>query len=233
ATVGLGAGSRTWSTHDLPPPDEVDWEAVHDIPVALVTGTNGKSTTVRLVAAMAAASGRTAGLSSTDFVRVGDEIVDRGDYSGPGGARAVLRDRRVEVAVLETARGGLLRRGLALDRAAAALVTNVAEDHMGEYGIHALDDLIEAKLVVRRAVERSGLLLLNADDAGLVRHASRHPGRLAWFGLDPDAPALAGHREAGGRIYTVENGAFVAVEGDHRTEVLPVGEAPLTLGGAA
>lgn len=233
ATVGLGAGSRTWDARYLPAPDEVDWEAVHDVPVALVTGTNGKSTTVRLVAAMAAASGRTAGLSSTDFVRVGDEIVDRGDYSGPGGARAVLRDRRVEVAVLETARGGMLRRGLALDRATAALVTNVAEDHMGEYGIHTLDDLIEAKLVVRRAVGRGGLLILNADDAGLVRHAARYPGRLAWFGLDPDAPALADYRTAGGRTYTVENGAFVAVEGDHRTEVLPAGEAPLTLGGAA
>ncbi len=233
ATVGLGAGSRTWDVHHLPAPDEVDWSAVHDVPVALVTGTNGKSTTVRLVAAMAAASGRTAGLSSTDFVRVGDEIVDRGDYSGPGGARRVLRDRRVEVAVLETARGGLLRRGLALDRAAVALVTNVAEDHMGEYGIHALDDLIEAKLIVRQAVERGGLLLLNADDAGLVRHAARFSGRLAWFGLDPDAPALAGHRAAGGRTYTVEDGAFVAIRGHRRTEVLPVDEAPITLGGAA
>ncbi len=233
ATVGLGAGNRTWAVDALPDPDDVPWGTIHDVPVALVTGTNGKSTTVRLTAAMAKAAGRTAGISSTDFVRVGDAIVERGDYSGPGGARTALRHPGVELAILETARGGLLRRGLALDRADVALVTNVAEDHMGEYGIQSLDDLIEAKLVLRRAVEADGLLVLNADDDGLVRHAEGYAGNLAWFSLDPDNPTLAAHRQAGGRTYSVEDDALVATWGDSRTAVLPVADIPITLRGAA
>ena len=133
-SVGLGAGAATWPDDELPDPDAVDWAAVRDVPVILVTGTNGKSTTVRLIAAIARAAGKIAGLSSSDWVRVGDEILDKGDYSGPGGARLALRDRRVEIAVLELARGGILRRGLPLTRATAALVTNVASDHLGIYG---------------------------------------------------------------------------------------------------
>src|SRR4029077_16350382 len=101
----------------------------------LVTGTNGKTTTVRLLAAIVDASEQMAGTTSTDLVEVGGEGVDRGDFSGPGGARALPRDRRGEVAILETARGGLLRRGLAVQRADAALVTNIAADHLGEFGI--------------------------------------------------------------------------------------------------
>ena len=233
ATVGLGAGSRTWPADALPAPDNVPWDAVHDVPVALVTGTNGKSTTVRLTAAMAAAADRKAGLSSTDFVRVGNEIVERGDWSGPGGARTVLRHKEVELAILETARGGLLRRGIALERADVAVVTNVALDHMGEYGIHALEDLVEAKLVLHRAVEADGLLVLNAEDAGLVRWAENYTGDLGWFSLDPDNPTLVAHRRAGGRTYTVEDGTIVTTWGDQRTEILPVDEVPITLGGAA
>jgi cyanophycin synthetase len=232
-TLGTGTGSRTWPADALPDPSALPWDALHDIPVGLVTGTNGKSTTVRLVAAIASAAGRTAGQCSTDFVRVGDEVVERGDWSGPGGARAVLRDERVEVAVLETARGGLLRRGLALDRATAAVVTNVAEDHLGDYGITSLDGLIEAKLIVRRAVERDGVLLLNADDAGLVRWAEGYGGALGWFSLDAANPTLAAHRDAGGRVCFVDDGEIVYTSGSDRTVLLPVADVPLTLGGAA
>ncbi len=232
-TVGMGTGNRTWPADALPDPSAVAWDAVHDIPVGLVTGTNGKSTTVRLVAAMASAAGRTAGQCSTDFIRVGEEIVDRGDWSGPGGARAVLRDPRVEVAVLETARGGLLRRGLALNRATAAVVTNVAEDHLGDYGITTLDGLIEAKLIVRRAVERDGVLILNADDDGLVRWAMGYDGALCWFSLDPNNPTLAAHRNAGGRTCFVDDGEIVYASGEDRTVLLPVADVPLALGGAA
>ena len=232
-TVGMGTGSRTWPADALPGSHDVDWSTLHDIPVGLVTGTNGKSTTVRLVAAMARAAGLTAGQCSTDFIRVGDEVVERGDWSGPGGARAVLRDERVEVAVLETARGGLLRRGLALGRATVAVVTNVAEDHLGDYGITSLDGLIEAKLIVRRAVERDGVLILNADDAGLVRWAGGYGGTLCWFGLDADNPTLAAHRDAGGRACFVDDGEIVYASGDDRTVLLPVADVPLTIGGAA
>ncbi len=143
-TVGLGSGSQTWPEDDLPDAGGVDWSRVHDVPVALVTGTNGKSTTVRLTAAIAKAAGRCPGLCSSDWVRVGDDILEAGDFSGPGGARAALRDRRVEIAVLEVARGGLMRRGLAVARADAALITNVADDHLGDFGVHDVAALADA-----------------------------------------------------------------------------------------
>ncbi len=106
-SVGLGTGSLTWPAGALPAPGEVDWEAVHDVPVLMVTGTNGKTTTVRLLAAIAAAAGLVPGITSTDRIEIGGEVVDLGDYSGPGGARTLLRDRRVEIGILETARGGI------------------------------------------------------------------------------------------------------------------------------
>ncbi|MEM1043936.1 MAG: Mur ligase family protein, partial [Bacteroidota bacterium] len=232
-SVGLGTGSQTWPVSEIPDPEAVDWPEVHDIPVALVTGTNGKSTTVRLTAAMAQAAGRTAGRCSTDFVRVGDTVVERGDWSGPGGARAVLRHTGAELAILETARGGMLRRGLALSRAEVALVTNVGEDHLGDYGILTLDDLVEVKLTIRRAVESDGVLVLNADDDGLVRHARDYSGTVCWFSLDPDNPVLAAHRRAGGRTCSVEDGEIVWTWGDAREVVLPVADIPIALGGAA
>jgi cyanophycin synthetase len=191
ATVGLGAGSRSWPRGELPPPAAVDWGSVHDVPVALVTGTNGKTTTVRLTAAMLAAAGRQVGTTSTDLIAVGGVILDIGDYSGPGGARTLLRDRRVEAAVLETARGGLLRRGLALDRVVAAAVTNVAADHLGGYGIDDLASLAETKLLVTRAVADPGRAVLNADDPELAARGTRGPSPVTWFSLEP--------RTAGGR----------------------------------
>ena len=108
---------------------------LYNLPVALITGTNGKSTSVRLTTAIAEAAGMTAGSTSTDFVKLGADVLDYGDYSGPGGARMLLRDERLEIAFLETARGGILRRGLPLPQAKAALVTNIAADHLGQYGV--------------------------------------------------------------------------------------------------
>src|SRR5206468_3212752 len=144
-----------------------------DVPTALVTGTNGKTTTVRLLGAIAAAAGRVAGVTSTDRVTVGDQVVAVGDYSGPNGARTVLRDRRVEVAFLELARGGILRRGLAVPRAHVALVTNVANDHLGEFGIFDVPALADTKMVVARAVGPAGRVVLNADDPLLLERGAR------------------------------------------------------------
>jgi hypothetical protein len=151
-SIGAGRGSRCWPRAALPAVDAVEWSALHDIPTVLVTGSNGKTTTVRLLAAIAAASGAVPGYSSTEGVFVAGRAVALGDYSGPAGARAVLRHPEVTLAVLETARGGILRRGLAVARADAAIVTNVSADHFGEYGIENADDLAETKLVVARAV---------------------------------------------------------------------------------
>ena len=122
-SIGMGVGSKTWEVDEIPHPDKISWHKIHDIPLALVTGTNGKSTTVRLLASMLKSAGKIAGVTSTDYIRVGEEIIDSGDYSGPGGARTLLRDDRVEVGVLEVARGGILRRGLGVPKADTAIVT--------------------------------------------------------------------------------------------------------------
>lgn len=232
-SLGTGAGSLLFRRGELPDPAAIDWRAVRDVPVAMVTGTNGKSTTVRLLAAMAKAAGKVAGLATTDWVKVGDEQLDSGDWSGPSGARMVLRDRRVEVALLETARGGMLRRGLALARVDAALVTNVTPDHLGEFGVAGMDDLVDAKLIVRRAVGGDGRLVLNADDRRLVARAPQLPQPLAWFSLDPANALLRAHVERGGDGATVEGGSFVLHRGGVRTAIAAVADAPITLGGAA
>lgn len=236
ASVGMGAGSRTWPVGELPDPGDVDWNAIHDVPLVMVTGTNGKTTTVRLLAAMARAAGRTPGFSSTDGVFVGDELVESGDYSGPGGARAVLRDRRVEAAILETARGGMLRRGLGAPRADGVVVTNVGADHLGEYGLHDVEGVADAKLVVARAVERGGRLVLNADDPVLARRGATGSASLVWISRRPEGVspgALDRHLAAGGEALVVEDGAFARRRGAAVERLIAVEDAPLTLGGAA
>lgn len=231
-TVGQGCGSRTWPTDALPDASTVDWSGVRDVPVALVTGTNGKSTTVRMLAGILGAAGHTTGLTSTDGIVVGGDVVDADDWSGPGGARRVLRDHRVEAASLEVARGGMLRRGLPVERADAAVVTNVAADHLGEYGILTVDDLVEAKLVVARAVSRSGTLVLNAGDDRLVE-ARPEADEVAWFSSDPEAPRFRAHTDAGGRGWTVVGGAVTEFEGGSTTPIVDVAAIPATHDGAA
>jgi UDP-N-acetylmuramyl tripeptide synthase len=230
ASVGLGAGSLSWPLADLPAPGAIDWRRVWDVPVVLVTGTNGKTTTVRLVAAMAAAAGKVPGVASTDGVSVGGEVVTEGDYSGPGGARAVLRHPRVQMACLETARGGILRRGLAVYRAEAAVITNVAEDHLGEFGVHDLDALLDAKLVVTRVVGREGRVILNAGDPRLVQRAPTIQAPITWFtqGQEPDPGA-------GGRTRTcrVDGEAIVLAREGRLDWVVGVSEVPIFLDGRA
>ncbi|MGE3292181.1 MAG: Mur ligase family protein [Geminicoccaceae bacterium] len=223
-SVGLGRGSDRWFDDDLPDPDAIDWASIHDVPLVLVTGTNGKSTTVRLLAAMARAAGRIVGLSSSDWVRVGDEILDRGDFSGPGGARMALRDRRVELAVLELARGGILRRGLPVARADAAIVTNVAADHLGEYGILDLDGVADAKLVVAKAL-RGGPLILNADDPRLVERAPGTGALVHWFTMAPAHGITDGA--------ALEQGWLVLRRDGTATPVVPAAEVRIGMGGVA
>ena len=229
-SVGLGAGSRAWPAGQLPDPDDVAWEAVRDVPVAQVTGTNGKTTTVRLVAAMIRSAGLVPGVTSTDWIAAGDAVLDRGDYSGPGGARRVLRDRRVECAVLETARGGMLRRGLALARTDVAAVTNVAADHLGEFGVHDLDALAECKFVVARAARH---LVLNADDPVVRRHGERQALPITWFTLEGANPFVAAHVAAGGSGCLFERGRLVLVEEGRKVALAEVADVPVALGGAA
>ncbi|MFT3789597.1 MAG: DUF559 domain-containing protein [Rudaea sp.] len=241
-TLGEGDGAHTWPLDALPSPDSVNWKSLHAIPVALVTGSNGKTTTTRLVAAISERAGRRTAFSSTDGVVIGGELAAAGDYSGPAGARTALRDARSEAAVLETARGGILRRGLAVERVQAAIVTNISADHFGEYGVHTLDDLADAKLVVAHALRANGTLVLNADDDVLVRK-SRSPGfairdsektkRLAWFALDADHPLLATYRAQGGTTCGVRGGELILHANGTERSLGRVADMPLSARGAA
>ncbi|GAB2489347.1 Mur ligase family protein [Arenimonas alkanexedens] len=232
-TLGLGEGGQTWPIDALPDIADVDWSARHAIPTVMVTGTNGKTTTTRLVAAMLRAHGLRSGHSCTDGVFVAGEQIASGDFSGPGGARAVLRDTRVQAAVLETARGGMLRRGLVLPRVDVAAVTNVSDDHFGEYGIFDLDALVEAKLTVARALDAEGVLVLNADDARLAARGESLHCRFAWFARDHDHPRLRAHRAVGGATCGVHGGMLHLSSGEQGVDIADIDTMPLTEGGLA
>ena len=228
-SMGEGEASQAWPVAALPARAGVPWHRLRAIPKAVVTGSNGKTTSVRLIAAMLRAHGLRAGYSSTDGLFVDGARVEAGDYSGPVGARTVLRDARVQAAVLETARGGLLRRGLVASDARAAVVTNVAADHFGEYGIHDLDDVARVKLTVAKAVAADGLLVLNADDPTLVRHATGAARtRIGWFALQ-----LADAQARGLPACGVRDGRLLLATTATQHDLGPVAAMPLTVGGAA
>jgi cyanophycin synthetase len=235
ASVGLGSGSWTWPVADLPAPDQVPWPEVHDVPAVLVTGSNGKTTTVRLLAALVQAGGLVPGYTSTDGVRAGEEQLASGDYAGPEGARLLLRDRRVETAILETARGGILRRGLPVERADVAVVINIAEDHFGEFGVFDCAGLADVKLVVARVIPPSGRIVLNADDPWLTARADAAglAAPIVWFTLNPENARVRAHLEAGGEACMVDDGSFVLLRGTGRETVAAVSALPITFGGAA
>ncbi|MDH5620912.1 MAG: Mur ligase family protein [Gammaproteobacteria bacterium] len=230
-SVGLGTGSMSWPVREIP--DDLPWDKIHDVPVGLVTGTNGKTTTVRLAAHIVRSAGKNVGLSSTDWIAVNDRIIDRGDWSGPGGARTVLRQQDVDLAILESARGGLLRRGLGVDHADAALITNIAEDHLGDFGSRSLEELLDIKWIVSRAVRESGKLILNADD-GLLREKARgYGGQVVWFGLDPDIALAAAATANGDLCFVLDRDELQKVERGKRERICSSGDIPIALGGVA
>jgi cyanophycin synthetase len=237
-TLGAGAGGRDFALAELPAAAQVPWDALYDIPTALVTGSNGKTTTARLLAACAQAYGWPAAYCCTDGVFLEGRTLASGDYSGPAGARLVIRERAARAAVIEAARGGILRRGLAVSQAQAAIVTNVSADHFGEYGIDDLGGLADVKLSVAGVVSAAGLLVLNADDAQLTARApqlARRFGRsppLGWFALDADLPALEAHRAAGGVTCGVRAGQLI-LDRNGRHDLGAVGSMPLSVGGSA
>ena len=232
-SVGFGQTALTWPADQLPDPDTINWSGVGSVPLGIVTGTNGKSTTVRLAASILSAAGLSVGITSTDYIRVGEEILDRGDYSGPGGARTLLRHPKSEAVVLEVARGGLLRRGIGVEFADAALVTNVAEDHMGEYGINSVADMAEAKFIVRRALGADAPLILNADDPESVRMAATLNNKIIWFGVDANHPIIKKHLANQGKAAFLAEGWLVLSEDGKSRKVVRAKDVPVTFGGVA
>jgi UDP-N-acetylmuramyl tripeptide synthase len=236
-SLGTGPSAQTWTIDNLPDTDTIEWSRYKEIPLALITGTNGKSTSVRLAAEIAKAASINAGVTSTDFIKVGDTIIDEGDYSGPGGARMLLRDNRTEMAFLEVARGGLLRRGLPLSHAKAALVTNVASDHLGQYGINTVDEIAQVKTMVAKAIDPSSanansILVLNADDPRLCDISKHLNVPICWFSPNKHNPmieaAIANQQPS---VYT-DRGAFV-YHHQQAHEITQIQHAPMTFNGTA
>ena len=233
ASLGLGISSQTWPARELPDPDDLDWSQFGDVSVGLVTGTNGKTTSVRMAQHIARQTGLTVGVSSTDWIAIGDQIVDKDDWAGPGGARAVLRERQVELAILETARGGLLRRGLGVETATASLITNISEDHIGDFGSKDLHELLHIKWIIGRVVEKEGRLIVNADDALLRERAANHKGEIIWFSLDPDNETVVAHTNAGGTAFIAAGDDLIKIENGDRELLCNARDMPITMNGVA
>ncbi|HEX7671082.1 MAG TPA: cyanophycin synthetase, partial [Polyangiaceae bacterium] len=199
------------------------------IPIVAVTGTNGKTTTVRCVAHVLKTSGQRVGMTCTDGIYVEGRRIDTGDCSGPKSARVVLGHPSVDAAVLETARGGILREGLGFDWCDVAIVTNLGEgDHLGLGGISSAEDLAKVKAVPVRRVHPGGAAVLNADDPLVLGMAGLCQGEVILFGRNPASEALRTHRARGGRFVTVRDGFIVTGSADGEQRVTRVDESPLT-----
>ena len=208
------------------------------VPVISTTGTNGKTTVTRMAAAILAATGKTVGMTTTDGIWVGGRQVAAGDMTGFASARVVLGDPAVEVAVLETARGGIVRRSLGYDWSDVGVMTNIAADHLGQDGIEDLDDILHAKSLVAERVREGGTIVLNADDPRLVgvphrRLVDADKKRVVFFSLDADNPVLRRHLHAGGTGYWAADGWLVEGKGGKETRLVREADIPATFGGTA
>ena len=202
------------------------------IPIVAVTGVNGKTTVTRFIAHVLRGTGRCVGVTCTDGIFINDRRIDTEDCSGPQSARGVLLNPTVEMAVFETARGGILREGLAFDRCDVAVVTNIGEgDHLGLCDVNTVEDLAKVKRCIVEAVSPQGHAVLNAGDPLVAEMAGRCPGGVVFYALSPDQAVLARHRGAGGRAVFVREGQIVVAEGGHEETVMPVDRIPLTRGG--
>ncbi len=207
------------------------------IPIIAVTGTNGKTTTVRIISHILRGTGRKVGLTSTDGIMVDERLVIRGDASGPRSAQRVLQNPSVDFAVFEVARGGLLREGLGYQRHDVGVVLNVAGDHLGRHGIDTLEDLAYLKQVVVEAVPRGGYSVLNADDPLVVKMERASVGEVIWFSMDPDNEMVASHVRRDGWALVLEEtdrGETIVIKRGPRTIPLAqVRRIPATFGGRA
>jgi cyanophycin synthetase len=201
------------------------------VPVVAVTGTNGKTTTSRMIAHIAREAGHLVGWSNTDGIYIDGDLVEAGDYSGPSGAGRVLAHKEVDFAVTETARGGILLKGIGVVSNDVSVVTNVTADHLGLHGIDTVDQLAEVKAVVARITKRTGWAVLNADDPRVFAMRTTTPARPWVFSRDPDSPALREILAGGGRATTVIDGWITVLEGTRTDPLVQVADVPMTLSG--
>jgi cyanophycin synthetase len=203
------------------------------VPILAVTGTNGKTTTTRLLAHTCKQTGRTVGYTTTDGIYIGDYLVEKGDNTGPQSAGLILRDPTVEVAVLETARGGILRSGLAFDTCNVGVVLNVSADHLGIGDIDTIEQMAAVKSVLAEAVMPTGYAVLNADDPLVAAMAKKVKALVAYFSMNPDNPLLREHTRKGGLAAVYENGYLSILKGDWTLRIEQAVNVPLTLSARA
>lgn len=203
------------------------------IPIISITGTNGKTTTTRLTAHIFKQTGRTIGYTTTDGTYIGDYLVDSGDNTGPQSARLILQDPTVEVAVLETARGGILRGGLAFDTCDVGVVLNVAADHLGLGDINTIEEMAHVKSVLVEAALPNGYAILNADDPLVAGLCGRVQAQVAYFSMQPQNPILQAHTQKGGLAAVYDHGYLSILKGDWTLPIEQAVNIPLTMGGRA
>lgn len=208
------------------------------IPIISVTGTNGKTTVTRMVSHVLESLGQTVGLTTTDGIYIAGERVVEGDTTGPGSAQAVLSDPSVEVAVLETARGGIVRRGLGYDWSDGGVITNIGEDHLGQDGIKTIEDVVYIKSLVAERVSEGGTLVLNADNElvvgiGQQRSVTRQKKRIFYFSLNGDNPVIREHLLQGGTAFLLQDGWLVEAIRSETYRIIDVASVPATMNGVA
>ena len=201
------------------------------IPVVAVTGTNGKTTVTRLLAHIGRAAGRKVSWCNTDGIFLDGVTIEEGDWSGPGGARGAVTAEGAQLAILEVARGGLLRRGMGVTRVDVAVVTNVSADHLGEYHVTDLDQLAEVKTSILAAVRPGGWAVVNAEDDRVFARRGRSPGRVFAFSTNPGIAGLREVLDSGGRVATVEDDWVIVKEADGDTPIVELAEVPISLAG--
>jgi cyanophycin synthetase len=198
------------------------------IPIIAVTGTNGKTTTTRLAAHIAKQAGRKVGYTTSDGVYIQNQLMMKGDCTGPVSSQFVLRDPTVDFAVLECARGGILKSGLAFEHCDVAIVTNVAADHIGLGGIHSVEQMAKVKGVVPETVFPHGFAILNADDDLVYRMKETLECKNALFSMDEHNPRIREHCQEGGMAAVYENGYITILKGNWKVRVMPAKDIPLT-----
>lgn len=203
------------------------------VPIIALTGTNGKTTTTRLTAHIFRQTGQMVGYTTTDGTYIGEFLVEPGDNTGPQSSQLILQDPTVEVAVLECARGGILRSGLAFGQCNVGVVLNVAADHLGLGDINTIDEMARVKSVVAEAAMPNGYAILNADDPRVAAMASRVSAQVAYFSMNPDSELIKMHTQKGGLAAVYENGYLSILKGDWTLRIEQAANVPLTLGGRA
>ncbi|RXR20360.1 cyanophycin synthetase [Flavobacterium amnicola] len=203
------------------------------IPIIAITGTNGKTTTTRLLAHIVKNNGYKVGFTTSDGIYVQNHMMEKGDTTGPISAEYILKDPTVEFAVLETARGGILRAGLGFSRCDIGIITNIQEDHLGLSDIHTLDDLARVKATVVRSVKKDGWAILNAEDEQCLKIANLLDCNVAYFAMNEDNPVVQKFAKEGKIVAVYENGFITIKKGEWKIRVEKATHVPLTLGGKA